>query len=162
MYLTNDEELKKEDILTDEDWAQLEAIYHGLKPFWETIMRLEGHGSTGSHGVVWEVLPALELLLSHVESKRTELSTEQAPNSHQPPPRPRRRDTVQPTQLESSPQPLLVCYQNAWELLTKYNSLTDNNHEIYAAATLLNPCARRYYFDGTWTDHAANMIQPMI
>ena len=75
MYLTNDEELKKEDTLTDEDWAQLEAIYYGLKPFWETIMRLEGHGSTGSHGVIWEVLPALELLLSYIELKRTKLST---------------------------------------------------------------------------------------
>jgi hypothetical protein len=28
---------------------------------------------------------------------------------------------------------LEVCYQNAWEVLAKYNRLTDQNHEIYAA-----------------------------
>ena len=79
MYLADDEELVDEDFLTDDDWAQLESIYHGLKPFWETIMRLEGHGYIGSHGVIWEVLPGLEMLLFHVETRVAKLSTEQPP-----------------------------------------------------------------------------------
>ena len=161
MYLASDEEMEYEDFLTEDDWAQLEAIYHGLKPFWETIMRLEGHGHLGSHGVVWEVLPGLELLLSHVESRITELSTEQASNDLPLPRRPGRA-TQQPTHHRPPTEPLLVCYQNAWDLLTKYNNLTDRNHEIYAAATLLNPCVRRQYFDKSWTGNAADQIELMI
>ena len=77
MYLANNKELDDKDFLTDEDQVQLEAMYHGLKPFWEITMRLEGHGHQGSHGVIWEVLPGLEMLLSHVESKIAELATQQ-------------------------------------------------------------------------------------
>ena len=52
MYLANDNEMENDDILTDEDWAQLEEIYFGLKLFQETTMRLKGCGKNSSHGVV--------------------------------------------------------------------------------------------------------------
>lgn len=39
-YLATESELAEFDKLDDDDWAQLQAIYHGLKPFWETIERL--------------------------------------------------------------------------------------------------------------------------
>ena len=42
--------------------------------------------------------------------------------------------------------PLRVAYQNAWEKLKKYNDLTDEAHEIYAAGALLNPYLRKRYF----------------
>jgi hypothetical protein len=51
--------------------------------------------------------------------------------------------------------PLLICYQNAWQKLQKYNNLTDTNHEIYAAATLLNPCLRKGWFIKRWTGSSA-------
>jgi hypothetical protein len=44
----------------------------------------------------------------------------------------------------------------------EYNNLTDQNHEIYAAATLLNPCLRRAYFERRWTGDAAPYIDKMI
>ena len=49
----------------------------------------------------------------------------------------------------NEPTPMEVTYQNAWEVLTKYNSLTDESHKIYAAATLANPCLRKLYFTGS-------------
>jgi hypothetical protein len=45
-----------------------------------------------------------------------------------------------------------VAYQNAWDMLSKYNNLTDNRYEIYAAATLLNPGLRIYYFNHFWSE----------
>jgi hypothetical protein len=72
-----------------------------------------------------------------------------------PPPRTGRR-------RQQQVKPLEICYQNAWKVLQKYNDLTDKSHEIYAAATLLNPCLRLRYFQSSWTDNAAAMIQPMI
>ena len=73
MFIATDIELKEIDKLTMQDQETLEAIYHGLKPFLELTLRLKGHGQGGSHGHIQEVLPALELLLAHVEAKITEL-----------------------------------------------------------------------------------------
>ena len=165
MYLADDEELNEDDFLTDEDWLQLEAIYYGLKPFWEVTQRLEGYGTDGSYGVIWEVLPGLEMLLSHVEQQITQLTAQQPPPNEPEPPltRNRRRPLQnQVPQVEPYTNPLLICYQNAWDVLKKYNVLTDKNHEIYAAATLLNPCVRKAYFEHSWIGNAASMIEPMI
>ena len=113
MYFANDEELEEEDFLTDEDWAQLAAIYYGLKPFWEITMRLQGHSSQGSHGVIWEVLPSLGLLLHHVESKIAELAEQQdTPQSMQLSRNSRRRQGFsQVSRTEHHTNPLLICYQ---------------------------------------------------
>jgi hypothetical protein len=46
--------------------------------------------------------------------------------------------------------------------LQEYNNQTDKNHEIYAAAALLNPSLRRYYFERSWTGDAADQIEIMI
>jgi len=40
--------------------------------------------------------------------------------------------------------------------MTKYYQLTDKTHQIYAAATFLNPTQRRDYFDNSWV----GMLQP--
>jgi hAT family C-terminal dimerisation region len=55
-----------------------------------------------------------------------------------------------------------VCYQNAWEVLLEYYEITDKSYEIYAAATLFNPCFRKEYFLYQWTDDAAAFIEPII
>ena len=147
-YLTVTRGIPNDDILTDDDWAQLAAIYQGLKPFWETTLRLEGLAIQGTHGVIWEALPALDMLLDGIE---TYINSATQPPSQ----RSQRRNT-------SYIDPLLVCYQNAWDVLSKYNNLTDRNHEIYAAAALLNPCLRKRYFIRSWTNDAATEIEPMI
>ena len=114
-------------------------------------MRLQGNGTTGSHGVIWEALLVLDLLLSHVEASINTLSQQE---SEQQPGRRGRHS--------SHTNPLLICFQNAWEVLTKYNDQTDKNHEIYAAAALLNPCLRKRYFERSWTGDAAIQIEAMI
>jgi hypothetical protein len=159
-YLLQENTVPEEDVLTDEDWAQLEAIHIGLKPFWETTQRLEGHGTQGSHGIIWEALPVLDMLLSH---------TERYINAHsqQPVQQQENRGNTRARRGETQPHnqyvnPLLICYQNAWEVLQTYNGITDRNHEIYAAAALLNPCLRRRYFEHSWTDDAELLIEPMI
>lgn len=59
-------------------------------------------------------------------------------------------------------QNLRISYQNAWEKLKKYNDLTDYHHELYAAATFLNPCLKKPYFIDRWTGNAVNYIDEMI
>jgi hypothetical protein len=144
LFLLQHSDALNQDLLTEEDWNQLENISKALKPFWEVTMRLQGHAIAGSHGAIWEALPSLDYLLTTIESAKQRLEEE---DSH------RGRDSI---------NPLLIAYQNAWEKLLKYNNLTDDNHEIYAAATLLNPCCRRRYFSLRWQDESAQYIEPMI
>jgi hypothetical protein len=120
------EELRK-DVLTDNEWAQLEDIIDGLAPFYEVTLRLQGDGKYGHHGMIWEALPAIEALLEHLEAGR-----ERFQRVHNP------------------KHPLAVAYQNGWEKLRKYYWLTDDAHSIYAAAILLHPSHRKRYFDFHW------------
>jgi hypothetical protein len=140
-------EVPTADQLTDDDWAQLRAIYDGLQPFWEITQRLQGHSTNGSHGVIWEALPALDMLLTGVERQISALNQQESARL--------RRNTL-------STNPLLICYQNAWEVLSEYNDLTDKSYGIYAAATLLNPSLRKGYFRRSWTGEARHQIEPMI
>jgi hypothetical protein len=57
---------------------------------------------------------------------------------------------------------LLISYQNAWEKLKKYNDLIDTHHELYAAATLLNPCLKKSYFIDRWIGITAEYIEEML
>lgn len=150
LYLTCLTDLANEDKLIPEDWEQLKAIHSGLKPFWEVTLRLQGHASNGSHGVIWEALPCLDWLCSHIEDKMNELRQTEGP---------RRRGN----NASGIPHnPLAICYQNAWEKLTDYNEKTDKSYGIYAAGALLNPCLRKRYFTWSWTGTAALQVEPMI
>jgi hypothetical protein len=120
------EELGK-DFLSEDDWKHLTEIAAGLQPFHEATLRVEGKAGKGHHGSVWEVLPTLEALLSVMEEGKQDLDRQRKGKS-----------------------PLAVAYQNAWEKLRKYYSLTDGSHNIYAAATLFNPTRRKTYFDEQW------------
>jgi hypothetical protein len=55
------------DILSDDDWKQLDEIYSGLQPFHAATLRLEGSARNGHHGAIWEALPILETLLGCIE-----------------------------------------------------------------------------------------------
>ena len=59
-------------------------------------------------------------------------------------------------------QNLRISYQNAQEKLKKYNDLTDYHHELYAAATFLNPYLKKPYFIDRWTGNTVNYIDEMI
>lgn len=149
----------QEDKLDNEDWDELRKIYDGLKPFNAITLRLQGYGKAGSHGVIWEALPALDYLLRKAEAFIRSEGFE--PGEDGPIQRTRggRRLT---THTATQPSPIVICYHNAWEVLNKYNCKTDENHEIYAAATLLNPTLRKAFFLDSWTGDAAEYITPML
>ena len=126
-----------------------------MKPYNAITLRLEGYGTTGSHGVIWEALPALDYLLRKTEAFIRSQGVE--PGADESVQRGRR------TATHTAPQnSLLIYYQNAWDVLIKYNNKTDENHEIYAAATLLNPTLRIGFFLDSWTGDAADYITPML
>lgn len=137
--------------LSDEDWQQLADIAEVLKPFDDVTVEIQGGGTNGAHGVVWKALTSIDYLLTTLEKKRDALSTQQDHANRQ----------LRGRQV-SKPNPILVACQNAWQKLREYYSLTDMNHEIYAAGALLNPCLRKAYFKSRWTDDAAEYIEPMI
>ncbi|THY01336.1 hypothetical protein D6D01_10368 [Aureobasidium pullulans] len=56
-----------EDFITQDDWVMLTRYYEILEPVWQFTQRLEGRGTGASHGVVWQVIPAMERLFSHFE-----------------------------------------------------------------------------------------------
>jgi hypothetical protein len=55
------------DFITQDDWVILTRYYEILEPIWQFTQRLEGHGAGASHGIIWQVIPAMERLLGHFE-----------------------------------------------------------------------------------------------
>jgi hypothetical protein len=115
------------DLLSDDDWRQLEEIVLALQPFHTATLRVEGQAGQGHHGSVWEILPILEFLLGHQEKAVQKLKSQ-----------------------GKSKSPLAVAHQNAWDWLTKYYNKTDDCHLIYAAATLFNPKQKKAFFNKHW------------
>jgi hAT family C-terminal dimerisation region len=129
----------EKDRLTETDWQQLQEITEGLYPFHEVTKYLEGLAKYGHHGAIWEALPALTILLGKME-KGLEMAQATRGNRN----------------------PLAIAYQNAWDKLKKYYSLTDNAHSIFAAAVLLHPSYRKRYFDRYWFGEEAEWKELMI
>jgi hypothetical protein len=148
------------DLLQEEDWDILKEVCDALAPFYYITKRLEGRAENGTHGVIWEALPMIDYLMNLTETQKTRLETEHQAQAQaqETAPMNRRRQTRNQLRIN----PLLICYQNAWQKLTKYNRLTDENHEIYAAATLLNPCLRKHWFTHSWTGTSQPFIEQML
>src|SRR5271154_5510103 len=102
-----------EDFITLDDRDVIRELRQDLEPFWELTIDLQSQPTDGTHGAIWEALPAIEYLLRHLERLK-ESALKQ-----------KRR--------------IRECVMNSWSLLQKYYNLTDKNHGIYACATLLNP-----------------------
>ena len=130
-----------------------------MKPYNLITLRLEGYGETGSYGVIWEALPALDYLLRKTEAYIRSQGFEPGEDGPIQRPQGSRRSAMYTV---TQPNPLVICHYNAWEVLNKYNCKTDENHEIYAAATLLNPTLRKSFFVDSWTGNAAEYIAPML
>jgi glycine/D-amino acid oxidase-like deaminating enzyme len=56
--------------ITQDDWVILTRYHEILEPIWQFTQRLEGHGAGASHGIIWQVIPAMERLLAHLERLR--------------------------------------------------------------------------------------------
>jgi hypothetical protein len=95
-----------DDILADDEWQQLHDIAHSLYPFFEVTKELEGRGIQGHHGSIWEALPALHILMTHMEQGRAKwqaVREQQQPQAQLPLPigtrrRPGGTETVLQTQ----------------------------------------------------------------
>jgi hAT family C-terminal dimerisation region len=60
-----------EDHLSSDDWLILAETASILKPFYTQTVRLQSRAKDAHHGAIWEVLPAMELILEHLEEQRT-------------------------------------------------------------------------------------------
>jgi len=110
--------------LLSSDWDVLKWIFSSLEPFWEQTQRLQGNAKLGHHGAIWEALPTMEYILEHLEQLKLS--------------------------VPRSEQRLWECVNNSWKKMRKYYELTDESHQIYAAATLLNPSERLAFFQSKW------------
>lgn len=59
------------DILFKDDWQALKTVHELMFPFWLLTLQLEGNAPTSSYGTIWEVLPAIEVLIRHLEKATT-------------------------------------------------------------------------------------------
>lgn len=180
--LTHDD-FPPQDLLAAEEWGHLQQLCDGLQPFHDISMRLQGQGKYGHHGSVWEALPALEALLRTAEEGRQRAQFNQgappaagSPEIEEDGPaegtrhRLNRRPVVGATHTQSQEAVssgttelhLALCWQNAWEVLRKYNRKSDDAFGIFAAATLLNPSLRRRFFDYYWVESSESFVEPML
>jgi hypothetical protein len=109
------------DILSKEDWHVLQTVQELMFPFWLLTMRLEGNSPTGSHGTIWEVLPAMEVLIDRLE-KALKIYT------------PRKSKFIN------------AYINNARIKLQDYYRLLDDSL-VYAASLVFNPAIKERHFD---------------
>ena len=124
-----------EDFLLPNDWEILRQLQKFLCPFWQCTLDLQSQASNGTHGAIWEALPAIEFLLQHLEQLKQS--------------------------IPASDYRIRECVLNAWSKLRHYYDLTDSSHHIYAAATLLNPDLRIKHFKTNWTGDTEGWIPIM-
>jgi hypothetical protein len=125
----------EEDLLTEEDWQQLEIIVEVLKPFHVITVHLEGRAEEGHHGSVWEVLPAIESLIEHL-------------------------DTMKLKYPQCSHSEISISINLAWSKLDEYYKKLDDS-PAYAAALILHPQYRLEYFKESWKKHLKKYLDPM-
>ncbi len=112
----------KEDTLSAEEWDEIEEIETILTPFYKITKRLEGNAVEGHHGSIWEALPAVELLLQHLERLK---------------------------EIYKNNSYLATSVNLAWVKLEEYYRLMDVT-PVYTAAVFLHPKFRFEYFKKRW------------
>lgn len=95
--------------------------------------------------MIWEALPVLNLLLTHCETQIAAL-----------------KGLIHRPGHFDKHKYLLPCFQNAWDKLNKYNTLSDDHHDLYAAGVLLNPCLKQVWFEENCTGDLADWIPIML
>src|SRR5207248_1410441 len=110
------------DAISKDDWTTLQIMHDLLKPFWKLTLRLQG--SNCKYGAIWEVLPAMEVLINHLEAASKIYTHRKAKHIH-------------------------TCINNAWIKLYEYYRLLDASL-IYAESLVLNPAIKECYFDRNW------------
>lgn len=119
------------DTLSPTEWNKLQTVELILQPFQKVTKRLEGNAVDSHHGSIWEALPAVELLLKHLERQKEEYW-----------------DNNQ----------LSISINLAWSKLNEYYTLMDDT-PIYAAALFLHPKFRFDYFKRRWNTETLQAYQ---
>src|SRR5947209_10762903 len=114
--IEKDNPLNPADILSKDDWATLQIVHDLLKPFWKMTLRLQGQATSGKYGAIWEVLPAMELLINHLEAASKVYTHRKFKHLH-------------------------TCINNTWVKLCEYYQLL-NASSVYAASLVLNPAIK--------------------
>jgi hypothetical protein len=86
---------------TREDRNELKQLTTFLQPFKELTILLQSYARKGQYGSVWETLPALELLLAHVEECKARVADHKTS--------------------------FAISLNNDWQVLRKYSIATDKN-----------------------------------
>ena len=125
----DDTGFSKEDILDTHDWQELRRNELLLELFYLVTKRVERHASSGTHGAIWEVLPAFELLYRKLKRAQDE--------------------TI------ADPEIYTDYYKHsinaAFVKLSEYYNLTDRSR-VYRAVVALHPGLRLAYFKRIWKD----------
>ena len=100
----------------------LENIHDILQPFKEATIRLQGQAKNGLHGALWEVLPAMQLLIKHLETSKTKYTRYRG---------------------------LLGSLNNALKKLHEYYGLLTTSPVCYVAMSL-NPAIKFTLFNREW------------
>ena len=115
------------DFLDTEDWEELRHHEELIKPFWKVTIHTEGRAVNGSHGALWEVLPAFDYLFKKLQVRANE--------------------TVAIPHLSTTHYS--HCLNVAFLKLSEYFTETDKTL-YYRAAVALHPFFRYAYFEETW------------
>jgi hypothetical protein len=108
--------------LSKSEWIMLENIRDILQPFKEVTIRLQGQAKNGLHGALWEVLPAMQLLIKHLETSKTKYTRYRG---------------------------LLGSLNNALKKLYEYYGLLTTSPVCYVAMSL-NPAIKFTLFNREW------------
>lgn len=129
--------LPMEDVLTFNDWAILTRILAILEPFEHATKKLQENNKTGNWGSIWNVVPAFEPLLSHLEEFRLHhLERRTFING---------RETYLPDEEEH----IGSASNMAWKKLTEYYNGMETTH-AYTTAIILHPLYRLAFLQAHW------------
>ncbi|EJP62011.1 transposase-like protein [Beauveria bassiana ARSEF 2860] len=123
------------DFLAEADWQELELFYTLLQPFERLTKRLQGRaeseGNEGGQGSVWQVLYAMDFLLTKLESVKEEI------------------DIMDADSEGALPPYYSAGVLAAWSKINAYYELTDQS-PIYRMAIALHPAYQFEYFREKW------------
>lgn len=122
----------RHDTLTPGDWDTLKELYNLTKLFRDFIARMEGRATTGSYGALWEVLPAIELMVTEYRRFAAQYTALAIHNQY---------GAVEEGDSDKETNFILVCNNNALAKLMKYQELLSQS-PAYAAAVAMNPTLR--------------------
>ncbi|KAM3552688.1 hypothetical protein MY1884_007078 [Beauveria asiatica] len=125
------------DFLTEADWHELKLFYKLLQPFerltkrLQSRSRIDGEGSEGGQGSVWQVLYAMDFLLTKLENVKEDINAIRAEDE----------DAVRPYYRAG----VLA----AWSKINTYYGLTDRL-PIYRMAIAFHLAYQFEYFREKW------------